>query len=171
MNRNIILTGFMGTGKTTVGKQLSEMTGWSFYDTDTMIEQLTGSSISDIFSRKGEKYFRALEHEVLKKVLSGTERIISTGGGIVLNPENIRLMRNCGTTFALISDIETLWTRLGGAKDRPLLQCDNPKEKLEVLYRQREPLYRTADFTVETTNEKSPSDIAFEILKMSGHFA
>lgn len=165
MHRNIILIGFMGTGKTTVGRQLAGDMGTSFQDMDHLIEEYTGMAISDIFDQKGEKYFRELETRILKDVIRGTDKIIAAGGGAVLNPENATIMKKNAVVVALTAKADTLWERLKDSTDRPLLRGENPKERLQQLYEQRKGLYQDADFIVHVDG-KTPAAVAKEIIQL-----
>ncbi|MBO7251846.1 MAG: hypothetical protein J6V25_04395 [Oscillospiraceae bacterium] len=152
---NIVLTGMPGSGKSTVGKLL-DMDGFSFVDTDAEIEKRCGCSIKDLIQEKGEAYFRDLETEVIRDVSSESGRIISTGGGAILRPENVRCLRQNGKLFFLDADIE----RLQATDSRPL---SDTLEKLKKLYAERIGIYRaTADVTVPELN--SPDTEAAYIL-------
>jgi len=164
MELNIILIGFMGTGKTTVGQVLAEKTGRVFYDTDTLIEKRAGMTISDIFARMGEEYFRILEHQILSEAVNGMKKVLATGGGIVLNPKNMITMKENGIVVALKAEVDTLWERLDGATGRPLLNKNDPKNKLIQLYKNRAHLYEEAHFTI-IVDHKTPLAIAEEIIK------
>jgi shikimate kinase len=165
MESNIILVGFMGTGKTTVGRQLAAETGRNFYDMDVLIEEHAGMSVPDIFEQKGEKYFRELERRILTDAVKGTDKILAAGGGIVLNPDNVAVMKQNGIVIALAAQVDTLWERLKDSTARPLLKGENPREKMEQLYTQRTGLYQDADFIVHVDG-KSPSILAKEIVQL-----
>ena len=165
MRPNIFLTGFMGTGKTTVGKKLAELTGMEFYDLDTIIKEVTGLSISEIFKQKGEAWFRQLESSVLAETAGGTNKVLATGGGVVLSPVNRNRMKSSGIVVALTANLETLWNRLKDSSDRPLLEENNPVKTLERLYQQRAALYKDAHFIV-VVDGKSPFLIAREIIQL-----
>lgn len=120
---NLILIGFMGCGKSTLGIQLSYRLRKPFLDTDRRIEERQGSSISDLFSEKGEAFFRGLETDALKELLlENTEYVISTGGGIILNPKNREILKELGTVVYLKVSPQTVYGRLKHDKTRPLLQ-------------------------------------------------
>ncbi len=158
----------MGVGKSTIGRQLALETGRDFYDIDTLIEEEAGMAISDIFHQKGEKYFRKLESLILKEAVKGENKVLATGGGIVLNPDNVTLMKQNGTVFALTAKLDTLWERLKHSRGRPLLQSENPKARLRKLYEQRANLYKDADFTVHVDG-KLPSAIVKEIVQLNNY--
>ena len=152
MMKNIILIGFMGSGKTTTGKALKEKTDMTFVDTDELIEAYEGCKISEIFADKGEAYFRRLENETLKELLESTDnKVISTGGGIITNQDNIPLLKQLGKVYYLKIKPETVVKRLEGDKTRPLLMGENKLVKVEQLMSGRKELYEmAADKTIDT---------------------
>ena len=166
MMNNIILIGFMGSGKTTIGKALEEKTDMTFVDTDELIEAYEGCKISDIFADKGETYFRRLENETLKKLLVSTDsKIISTGGGIITNQENIALLKQLGKVFYLRIKPETVVARLEGDKTRPLLRGEDKLVKVEQLMAYRKKLYEmAADKTIDA-DDLSVNEIVDRILE------
>lgn len=147
---NIILTGFMGSGKTEVGKSLAKRLGYTFIDTDLLIEKKTGKSISDIFSNDGEPFFRDTETQILKELSEINEHVISTGGGIVTREENILQLRRIGFIIWLRASPETILSRVGHETHRPLLNVDNPIEQIKMLMSQREQSYSKVDLTIDT---------------------
>jgi shikimate kinase len=151
---NIFLIGLMGTGKTTIGRQLARRLKMDFYDSDRMIEERTGADIPLIFEKEGETGFRKREAAIIDELTQKKNIILATGGGAVLNPENRNHLINRGTVFYLKSDLETLVQRTGKDKNRPLLHADEPAEAiLKRLLEQRGPLYEeTADYIIETAN-------------------
>ena len=148
----IILIGFMGAGKTTLGRILAKRLGISFVDTDERIVREQKRAVSDIFAKEGESYFRELETEQLKELLGLEERmVISVGGGLPVQPQNHELLRELGTTIYLKAGIETLVKRLSRDTKRPLLQGGSVEEKIAGLMREREPVYeKVADKIVQT---------------------
>lgn len=161
---NIVLIGFMGSGKSCLGHELAEKYGYSFLDTDAYIEQRESSRISDIFQDKGEEYFRRLETEVLSELIMNTEHaVISTGGGMPLRRENVRLLRRLGQVFYLQTGEEELWKRLKGCTNRPLLNCENPQGRIQSLLAERNPLYEQAAHRRIVTDGKQPAELAEEI--------
>ncbi|MFS1513331.1 shikimate kinase [Chengkuizengella sp. SCS-71B] len=147
---NIVLVGFMGTGKSTVGKQLSSKLGWEFVDTDHMIEHRENMSIPEIFSKKGESYFREVETRIIQEVLSNDMQVIATGGGSVLRLQNRSRMLSHGTVVQLDADAEIIIKRLEGEKlKRPLLQGDLEEKVYEMMER-RKHAYEFADFVIDT---------------------
>ena len=158
---NIFLIGLMGTGKTTVGRQLARKLKMDFYDSDRVIEERTGADIPLIFEKEGEAGFRKREAAVIDELTQKRNIILATGGGAVLNPENRNHLTNRGTVFYLKSSLETLIERTSKDKNRPLLQAEEPAEViLQRLLDQRGPLYEeTADYIIETANNSIHSVI------------
>ncbi|MDR1327948.1 MAG: shikimate kinase [Heliobacteriaceae bacterium] len=152
---NIVLTGMMGSGKTTVGNALAKQLGRTFIDTDAEIEKDTGMTISQIFQTRGEPYFRKLESEKIASLPSGG-LVISLGGGAFENPETREILLTNSTVIYLKASPETLAQRLNNSTDRPLA------DKLPELLQHREPNYAKARITIDTT-DKSPDNIVKEI--------
>lgn len=148
---NIYLTGFMGTGKTSVGELLAQRTGWSFVDLDVRIAERQGMSIADIFARKGESFFRALEKKILKETAGLTEQVVSCGGGIVLDPENRTLMKRTGRIVCLTARPEVILERTRESLHRPLLNVKDPVQKIAELLGERAACYAQADLMVDTS--------------------
>jgi shikimate kinase len=147
---NIIFIGMMGTGKTTIGKALSQQIGWKWTDTDEEIVKRTGKNIPDLFLQNGEQAFRDLETSVLSDLLLSRNRIITTGGGIVLKQLNRQMMRQGGWVVGLKAPIEVLIERVKNDQNRPLLQ-GNLEERMNTLYNERAPLYDFADLMIDTS--------------------
>jgi shikimate kinase len=162
--KNIVLTGFMGTGKSTVGKELSKRLNMRFVDMDEEIEAAEQMKISEIFSLHGESHFRDIETAMIKKLSQENNLIISTGGGAVLRDENMEFLRENGIVFCLAAAPETILERTSGNKNRPLLQVENPKEKISELLACRKPFYDKAGIIVET-DDKTPMQVAEEIME------
>ena len=148
---NIILIGFMGSGKTTVGVKLSWKFKMPVEDTDKLIESREGRSISEIFACEGEAGFRAMETALLEEISKRSyARILSVGGGTVVNPVNRQLLKQCGTVIYLRLTPETVYKRLMGDTTRPLLQCENPLEKIRSLMEARKAAYEEcADIIID----------------------
>ncbi len=150
VQQNIYLIGLMGAGKTTVGRNLARLMKLTFIDTDQQLEQRTGVSVSYIFEMEGEEGFRERESNLLKEIGQKTAHVVSTGGGIVLRPENRSMMRRSGTVIYLSAPFAVLWTRLRRSKTRPLLVTEDPQSTLRQLMELREPLYQeAADITMD----------------------
>ena len=165
MKPNIILTGLMGAGKTSVGKILtSKLSDFTFIDIDEQIEQPEGITISKIFETKSEKYFRQLETNTIKHFSEKRNQIISLGGGALENELNRQYLFNSGIVFYLYATTDVLYNRIKKQSNRPLLLCDNPKQKLEELLKQREINYKKANVIIDTTN-KSFNEITDEIIR------
>ena len=163
MPDHIFLIGPMGVGKSTIGRLLAADVSLPFYDSDRVIEERTGADIPWIFDMEGEAGFRQRETNVLSDLVTGTPAVIATGGGIVTRDENCLLMRENGRVFYLTASIEQLVERTARDKKRPLLQVDNPREKIIELLQQRDILYRAvADHTINT-DRFSPKAAAAEI--------
>lgn len=153
MNCNIFLIGPMGVGKSTVGRHLAEILHQNFIDSDNEIETRTGVTIPLIFEYEGENGFRKREQEVITDLANLNNMILSTGGGVVLNAENRRLLKNHGYVIYLHAEVDDLLERTANNNNRPLLKTGNPRAKLETLLKQRHPLYtEIADVTIETGN-------------------
>jgi shikimate kinase len=167
-NNNIFLVGLMGTGKTTIGRQLSRRLKREFYDSDRVIEERTGADIPLIFEKEGEAGFRKRECDVIDELTRMDNIILATGGGSVLNEDNRRHLSSRGTVFYLKSNLETLVERTSKDKSRPLLHADEPPEViLKRLLEQREPLYEeTADYVIHTANNSIQGIIKAIIGKM-----
>ena len=169
---NIILIGLMGCGKTTIGKELHRETNLGFTDTDQLIERQTGMHIPQIFKIHGESHFRDLETGILQQLQTAAaqSRIISTGGGIILRPENRLLLKKLGFVVWLHTDVNILYQRISRCTNRPLLQQPNPKAVLEHLMNERHDFYReTAHLTIDTANLHI-HEIAFGILESARVF-
>lgn len=149
---NIILVGFMGTGKTSVGIRLAEVLGMTFVDTDDLIEKDSGMIISDIFSKHGEDYFRDLESKVAEEISKQKKQVIATGGGIIRREKNIENFRQTGILFCLDASPETILERTSGDNHRPLLQVDDPISRIHNLLKERDPLYAKADYRINTSD-------------------
>ncbi len=149
--RNITLVGFMGTGKTTVGRILADKLGYRFIDVDEEIEREQGVSITHIFSEMGEPYFRQLERVMIKTLSLREGLVISAGGGAVVDESNIEAMKQGGTLVCLTARPDEIMKRVGKSNNRPLLQVPDPMAKIMELMSKREPFYRKADFMVDTT--------------------
>lgn len=163
---HIILIGFMGAGKTTIGKKLAKTLEIPFIDTDEMIEEQTGRIISDIFAEDGEAYFRNLETQMLYQLLEKHDRcVISAGGGLPMQQINRPLLKKLGTVVFLEANIESLLKRLQGDQSRPKLQGGDLREKIEHLMSQRLEVYlEVADVRV-ATDTQGFKDIVSEIVQ------
>jgi shikimate kinase len=147
---NIALIGFMGTGKTSVGRLVAEMLDFEYLDTDEMIQSATGRTIAEIFKSDGEKKFRALEEKVVAEISTRTKTVIATGGGLPTNPENIASLKTHALLVCLWASPEKIWKRVKDQSHRPLLHDANPQAKIRKLLAAREPFYREADVLLNT---------------------
>lgn len=151
----IVLTGFMGTGKSQIGKGLAKELRMSYLDTDELIEKREKDSISTIFKKRGEKYFRRLETKVVKEVALLDNYVISTGGGVVLGEENIRVLKKNAFIICLLASPQVIFERTKGNEKRPLLEVNNQKKRIGELLELRKPYYERADFSVDTSTLSS----------------
>lgn len=156
MEQNIILIGFMGSGKTTNGRRLARKLNMDFIDTDSLIEEKNKISIEEIFKRYGEKYFRKLENETILSLSNCKSKVISTGGGIILNHRNIDILKENGIVILLESSVDNICNNLKNSyKKRPLIQKKNWKEDVRILMKERKELYEnSADITVNVDGKK-----------------
>lgn len=162
--RNIALIGFMGVGKTTVGHLLSEMTGYELIDTDRCIERRAGRRITEIFAQEGEEAFRRMERELVAGFEGVSERIISTGGGLVMDPANFASLRRHSLLVCLWATPETIYERVRHQSHRPLLHGPDPLGKIRELLAQRAPVYRKADLMVGV-DFRHATDVARHIVR------
>ena len=149
--QNIVLVGFMGTGKTSVGQKLAARLQMPMIDTDDIIAEDSGMDIPDIFARYGEAYFRDLESAAVCKVANLEGHVISTGGGVVLRESNLDMLKRNGVVFCLTATPKEIWRRVGSETHRPLLQAPNPLGKIEQMLIERRPFYARADHQIPTT--------------------
>ena len=149
---NIVLIGFMGTGKTTVGQQISKELWMPMVDTDTMVEVDNQMIIGEIFDRYGEDYFRNLETAAVRKVSKFKSHVISTGGGVVLRFENLNLLQENGLLFCLRATPEEIFERIKDESRRPLLKDPDPPNKIRQLLQARQAHYQRIEHQIETTN-------------------
>ena len=160
--RAIVLMGFMGTGKSEVGRRLAQRLGRAFVDTDQLVEERAGKRVAAIFAEDGEAVFRTLEREAVADAVARGGAIVSVGGGAVLDPENVRRLRAAGTLVYLTARPEIILRRIGDATSRPLLK-DDPHAAVSRLLAERGPVYAAAaDVTVDTS-ERSAAEVVEEI--------
>ena len=161
---NIILVGFMGTGKTAVANILARKTNMPLIDTDAVIEERAAKPISSIFAEDGEPAFRVLENQVAAELAQPSGSIISTGGGIVKNPDNIKLLGRGGLVFCLQASVDEILRRVEGDTTRPLLQTTDRRGKVEALLAERAPLYASIPLQINTDGHTA-EQVADEILE------
>ena len=150
--RNIVLVGFMGTGKTTLARMLSERTGMKYISTDAIIEKKEGMTIKDIFSEKGEAHFRKAEKCAIKSASEEKNAVIDAGGGAVMDPENVKNLKQNGIMVCLWAEPEIILKRTGESLARPLLNIPKPGDKIKELLEIRKPFYERADYHVNTSS-------------------
>ena len=161
---NIFLVGMMGAGKTTVGRALATRMKREFVDTDRLLVDRTGVAVATVFEIEGEEGFRRRESAILREVCEQDERVVATGGGIVLAEENLQVMRESGTVVYLRARLESLWERTRHDSSRPLLKTANPRGTLAELLAIREPLYREAAHVIVDTGSQSASSLANKVV-------
>ena len=165
--RNVVLIGFMGTGKTSTGKMLAAKLGAAFIDMDQKIEEEAGMSIPDMFARKGEAYFREQERALVKRLAARRNAVISTGGGTVKNPDNLADFKKSGVIVCLSASVDAVLARTNRRGTRPVLdgadQGDRRKA-VEQLMAERRELYKQADYTIDTS-ELSPLLVVENIVR------
>ena len=159
---NVVLTGFMGTGKSAVGKILAKKLGWQYFDIDQIIEDEVGIKISEIFAKKGEPYFREVESSAVKLLAMLDDVVISCGGGVVLKSENMDELEKKGVIVCLTASVDKILQRTKG-ESRPLLNVKNPAEKVREMLKKREPYYKRCRLMIDTT-EYSAEDVAEQII-------
>ena len=150
MRRSIVLTGFMGCGKSAVGRELAQMTGTTLIDSDEYIARTTAMTIPEIFEKKGERGFRDIESQCIRELSQSKGVIISLGGGAVLRRENIDLLRKNCLVFRLKASVEKILRNTGGDVNRPLLKGKSRAE-IEAMMDYREPYYANCDYTVDVS--------------------
>lgn len=162
-DRFVILTGFMGTGKSSVARSVAQSLSLPLVDLDQEIVKSTGRPITQIFAEDGEARFREIEQYCLEQVLAGAPAVVATGGGVVISAANRRLMRSAGFVVNLTASLDQVMRRLEGCTERPLLAGDDAEARMKNLMDQREQFYNDADIRIDTDG-KSVEDVAAEIL-------
>lgn len=163
--KNIILVGFMGAGKTAVGKILAKLLKRRFVDLDEMIEEREGMPIAEIFATRGEPYFRKAEKDIVKEASSLTGVVTGTGGGAVIDKENIVNLKSSGIIFYLDASPDKILERTKGHTHRPLLNVSDPREKISDLLAKRAEFYAQADHRIDTNN-LSVDEVAKKIISL-----
>jgi len=156
----------MGTGKSSVARELAKKKKWRFLDLDELIELRQKRIISDIFAQEGEPYFRKIEKQALKEAAKEEKFVVACGGGIVIKPENIKIMKETGIVVCLTATPEEILKRISTQTHRPLLNVANPKKQIEFLLKIRAPLYAQADKTIDTS-KLSVKEVVEKILKVA----
>jgi shikimate kinase len=160
---NVALIGFMGTGKTSVGRLVADLLHFDYLDTDETIQTHTGRIIADIFKTDGEPAFRALEREVVRELATRTQTVISTGGGLPTNPDNLASLKSHALVACLWASPEKIWDRVRHQSHRPLLHGENPQAKIRELLAVREPFYKQADVLLNT-DLRSVREVAQQVV-------
>ena len=160
---NFVFTGFMGSGKTAVGKAVAKKLNRRFFDTDELVEKSAGMPISRIFEQYGEETFRSMEREAVEAACENTDVVIACGGGAVLNPKNVEKLSKNGIIICLTASPEKIFERIKDDTARPLLQCPDPLEKIKSLLKERSGAYSVCDFSFDTSN-MSAAKAAEEVL-------
>ena len=164
--KNIALTGYMASGKTTIGSILSKRLGYTFLHTDNIIEKKCGKTINEIFEKYGEAYFREIERQIIEECSVYKDCIISCGGGVVLNKKNIENLKKSSLIFNLNPTEEIIKKRLfSAAVTRPLLNENDINGALK-RFRKRIPYYNFCDFKIDVVHGKTPDDLADEIIEI-----
>jgi shikimate kinase len=160
---NLALVGFMGTGKSSVGRSLADYLHFSFVDTDELIENRANKTIAEIFAQHGEPVFRDFEKKLVAELATQERLVISTGGGLAANADNLANLKTNALVVCLWASPETIWERVRTQSHRPLLQTPNPLEKIRELLAQREPFYKQADVLVNT-ERRSVKEVVQHVL-------
>ena len=161
---NIVLIGFMGSGKTTIGRKLAVRLGYRFIDMDRFIEGEQQCKISQIFEERGETAFRELETDLLRRLIEVENTVVSTGGGVVTVEGNIDIIRSIGISIYLKAAIDKIFERVSRNSKRPLLQTENPFQTIKDMMEKREGVYSQADHTIET-NSLSMGHVVSKIIQ------
>ena len=163
--KNIILVGFMGTGKSAVGHLLAKRLKWRFVDLDERIQKKAGATIAQIFAKEGEPGFRKREAQAVKEAGKLTAHIVATGGGVMLDEANVQLLKKAGTLVCLTARPEVIFSRTAASlPGRPLLNGADPQARIEQLLKLRAPFYAQADLAIETS-DRSIADVVEEIME------
>jgi len=164
---NVILIGYRGTGKSTVGKLVSRILGYPRAETDAMIVEKAGMSIPDIVKKHSWDYFRELECEVIRGIAACDKTVVDCGGGVVLNPSNVALLKSNGMVFLLKADFKDIVSRIASSTERPSLTGDKSfTEEVEEVLRERAPVYQNAADYVINTSRETPESAAGKITEM-----
>ncbi|HMN86369.1 MAG TPA: shikimate kinase [Bauldia sp.] len=149
-DRSLVMVGMMGAGKSAIGRRLASRLGLPFVDADTEIEQAANATISEIFERHGEAYFRDGERRVIRRLLDGRPKVLATGGGAFINPETRQAIREAGISIWLRADRDLILSRVRRKGNRPLLQTDDPAAVIDRLLEVRTPIYAEADLHIQS---------------------
>ena len=161
---NLYLVGFMGTGKTTVGRAVAHKINFQALDSDHEIERLQGKTIPDIFAQDGEAAFRVMEREFIERGHPASRTLVACGGGLVVQPDMLALLKSRGVVVCLHASLETILARTARQRNRPLLAVENPEERIRTLYAAREPIYKQSG-TVILTDSRPLHDIVSHVMR------
>lgn len=161
---NLYLVGFMGTGKSTVGRAVAHKLGFHMVDSDHEIERQQKKTIPEIFAQEGEAAFRAMERAFIEGGHTGERTVVSCGGGLVVQPGMLGMLQSRGVVVCLHASVETILARTSRQQNRPLLVAENPEERIRTLFAQREPIYRQSG-TVILTDSRPLLDIAGHVMR------
>jgi shikimate kinase len=171
---NLYLVGFMGTGKSTVGRVVAQKLGFELFDSDHEIERQQGRAIPEIFAQEGEAAFRAMERSFIEQGHPAQRTIVSCGGGLVVQPGMLPLLQSKGVVICLHASLETILARTARQRNRPLLNVENPEERIRTLYAAREPIYRESG-TMILTDGRPLSEVVAHVTRAwrrdAGEFA
>ncbi|MFM8336737.1 MAG: shikimate kinase [Opitutaceae bacterium] len=162
---NLYLVGFMGTGKSTVGRAAAARLGFQLIDSDHEIERAQGRTITEIFAQDGEPAFREMEKAFIEGGHPGERTVVSCGGGLVVQPGMLEALRSRGIVICLHASLETVLARTSRSRNRPLLEVENPEERIRTLYAAREPVYRRAG-TMVLTDSRPLGDIVAHVVRI-----
>lgn len=165
MKKNILIVGFMGTGKSETCRRAARQLGWTAVDMDERIQERAGKSISEIFADDGEPAFRCMERELAAELARGTNQVIAAGGGLVLDPANLSAFDSTGVVVCLQADPKTILRRVAAAQHRPLLEDGEKGARIRALLEERRALYAAVPLQVDTT-PLSPDEVADEVLRL-----
>lgn len=167
LTKSLVLVGHMGCGKSTVGRRLAQVLGMRFVDADQAIEESAGQTIADMFAIHGESYFRDGERRVIKRLLEDGPIVLATGGGAMMNEETQRNIKNAAYAIWLKPTLEQLLARTTGRSHRPLLNTGDPKAVFRRLFRERDPVYKTADIVVRSGKDGPDVATAITLKRLS----
>lgn len=166
LRKTITFVGMMGAGKTSIGKLVAQKFGVKFVDSDHEIEKAANMSVTEIFARDGEQFFRAKESQILERLLQREPCILSTGGGAYISEVNRAMISEYGVAVWLKADIDLLWSRIHQKKTRPLLSVENPYQTLSDLYKKRSPIYAKAEIIVESEQNLGVEEMVKKVIEI-----